>query len=195
MVDTIFSSGAASSISELTGTLAPIMPCAVHNACKNWVRLSALIAAKYVTSNSLRRRCNRSSGKFLYTTTCCFICSLFAVLCGKRCIQLRACGQAFHVTDDLDGERADTVAAHHGLLDAQSFQQGTDHADGKTVTGADRVDHFFYGHAGDDAFFIGIAKIGALGSQLDDDLLDALLQIKGGDIVRCAIAGQNFSFA
>ncbi len=75
------------------------------------------------------------------------------------------------------------------------FQQGADHADGKTIAGADGVDHGGYWHAGDKALIHVRAVISTMGPELDRHRFSALVEVKRGDVGRVLETGQQATLA
>ncbi|MCY1276185.1 hypothetical protein D9M70_248440 [compost metagenome] len=75
------------------------------------------------------------------------------------------------------------------------FQECTDHADGKPVAGADRVDHRFHRHAGDETLIKMSTVVSTVRPQLDRHGFGALVEVERGDIGRVFEAGEQATFA
>ena len=101
-------------------------------------------------------------------------------------------GQAFHVAARLHRAAAAPVASRHGAAQVVALEQGADHADGEGIARPDRVHHLGHWSRGDHTFATaGIAKIRALGTQLDGHALHAVLQVEAGDGLRGLPAGEQ----
>src|SRR5476651_1598384 len=108
----------------------------------------------------------------------------------RRC-QLFPGRQTLHVAAALHRLGADPVTTRHGLGDAVVLQQRADHADGKSVTGADRVHHALHWHRGDKPLVPLGPVVGAIGPELDGHDGGALVEVEGGDIPWFLVTAQQ----
>ncbi|MNL18382.1 hypothetical protein D3C87_1395250 [compost metagenome] len=74
------------------------------------------------------------------------------------------------------------------------FQQRADHADGKSITGTDRIHHCFHRHASDKTGIQLRAVISAVRPELDRHGFSALIEVERGDVGRVFETGQQATF-
>ena len=103
--------------------------------------------------------------------------------------------QAFIVSGYLNGHGPDRSASAGSIFQIQAVQEGTGKADGKTVTGTDRIDDVLDVIARYVQFFFFRTDISTIAAaELDDDSLNASLEVIPGNILFTFPTGQNAAF-
>ena len=84
--------------------------------------------------------------------------------------------------------------ARHGLSDGLALQQRAQHADGKAITGANRIHDTLHTHAGDKPFVVAMLEIGAVRTKLDHHAAGTLLDVKACNGSRILASRQDLAF-